>query len=101
MKNIAIAFLLVFTISLGAFSWHQRSQIAQMQTQLAAGAKITVVDVRGPALFAQAHIPGAINIPAEVCARKAALATDDTERVALFVKAVKVLRASPLRTATA
>ena len=36
MKNIAIAFLLVFTISLGAFSWHQRSQIAQMQTQLAA-----------------------------------------------------------------
>ena len=44
--------------------------VPDLQTQLAAGAKITVVDVRGPALFAQAHIPGAINIPAEVCARK-------------------------------
>ena len=36
MKNIAIVVLLVFTISLGAFSWHQRNQIAQIQTQLAA-----------------------------------------------------------------
>jgi rhodanese-related sulfurtransferase len=44
--------------------------VSDLQTQLAAGAKITVVDVRGPALFAQAHLPGAINIPAEVCARK-------------------------------
>jgi hypothetical protein len=35
MKNVAIAFLLAATISLGAFSWHQRNQIAQIQTQLA------------------------------------------------------------------
>jgi hypothetical protein len=35
MKNIAIAVLLVFTISLGAFSWHQRNQLTQTQTQLA------------------------------------------------------------------
>jgi hypothetical protein len=35
MKNIAIALLLAATVALGAFSWHQRNQIAQIQTQLA------------------------------------------------------------------
>ena len=44
--------------------------VSDLQTQLAGGGKITVVDVRDPAVFAQAHIPGAINIPAEVCQRK-------------------------------
>ena len=32
--------------------------------------KVTVIDVRAPALFARAHIPGAINIPASLCAQK-------------------------------
>ena len=35
MKNIALILLLVATISLSAFSWHQRNQISQMQTRLA------------------------------------------------------------------
>jgi hypothetical protein len=35
MKNVAITLLLAATISLGAFSWHQKNQLAQMQTQLA------------------------------------------------------------------
>lgn len=35
MKNIAIVLLLAVTISLGALAWHQRNQIAQLQTQLA------------------------------------------------------------------
>jgi rhodanese-related sulfurtransferase len=44
--------------------------VSDLQTQLASSSKITVVDVRSPALFAQGHIPGAINIPAELCEQK-------------------------------
>jgi rhodanese-related sulfurtransferase len=44
--------------------------VSELQTQLAGGGKIIVVDVRGTGVFAEAHIPGAINIPAEVCPRK-------------------------------
>ncbi len=36
MKNIAIAFLLVAVLTLGALSWHQKDRLAQMQAQLAA-----------------------------------------------------------------
>ena len=32
--------------------------------------KVTVIDVRTPALFTRAHIPGAINIPASLCTQK-------------------------------
>jgi rhodanese-related sulfurtransferase len=39
----------------------------QMTNRLA---KLTVIDVRAPALFARAHIPGAINIPASLCPQK-------------------------------
>src|ERR1039457_2014313 len=34
MKNIVIAILLAATLSLGAFSWHQKNQLTQLQTQL-------------------------------------------------------------------
>lgn len=36
MKNIAIVLLLAATLSLGAFNWHQKNRVAQLQTQLAA-----------------------------------------------------------------
>ena len=42
--------------------------VAELSRDLAQGAKLTVVDIRSTALFSQGHIPGAINIPAELCA---------------------------------
>ncbi len=44
--------------------------VADLQSQLAGGAKITVIDVRSPELYSQAHVPGAINIPASLCPLK-------------------------------
>ena len=44
--------------------------VAALRDQLAAGGKITVVDIRSPLAFAQEHIPGAINIPASLCPLK-------------------------------
>jgi rhodanese-related sulfurtransferase len=44
--------------------------VADLQNQLAKAAKITVIDVRSPTLFAQGHIPGAINVPGSLCAQK-------------------------------
>jgi rhodanese-related sulfurtransferase len=42
--------------------------VAELSRQIAQGARLTVVDIRATALFTQGHIPGAINIPAELCA---------------------------------
>ena len=44
--------------------------VAQLQTEMAKGAKLTVIDIRMPALYAESHIPGAINIPASLCPKK-------------------------------
>ena len=44
--------------------------MADLQKQLADGAKVTVVDIRSPRAFAQEHIPGAINIPESLCPLK-------------------------------
>jgi rhodanese-related sulfurtransferase len=44
--------------------------VADLQNQLAGGAKIAVIDVRSPELYSQAHVPGAINIPASLCPLK-------------------------------
>lgn len=44
--------------------------VAELQTQIAKGARLTVVDIRLPALFAASHIPGAINVPASLCPHK-------------------------------
>jgi rhodanese-related sulfurtransferase len=45
--------------------------VGELQMQLTNKlAKVTVIDVRTPALFTRAHIPGAINIPASLCPQK-------------------------------
>lgn len=44
--------------------------VAELQKQLAAGARVTVVDIRSPLAYAEEHIPGAINIPASLCPLK-------------------------------
>jgi rhodanese-related sulfurtransferase len=44
--------------------------VAQLQQQLADGAKVVLIDVRLPTSFAQEHLPGAINIPASLCSQK-------------------------------
>jgi rhodanese-related sulfurtransferase len=41
-----------------------------LQKWIAAGDRLTIVDVRLPAVFAAGHIPGAINIPASLCPYK-------------------------------
>jgi rhodanese-related sulfurtransferase len=43
---------------------------ANLQQQLAGGAKVVLIDVRIPTSFAQGHLPGAINIPASLCSQK-------------------------------
>ena len=44
--------------------------MAALQRVLAAGDKLTIIDVRQTSLFAKDHIPGAINIPAALCPLK-------------------------------
>jgi len=44
--------------------------VADLQARLAKGDKLTVIDVRAPALFSEGHIPGAINVPASLCPYK-------------------------------
>ena len=41
--------------------------VAGLNSQLAQGEKLTIIDVRSTALFTQGHIPGAINIPTALC----------------------------------
>jgi rhodanese-related sulfurtransferase len=43
---------------------------AQLQQRLARAEKLTIIDVRSPALYARGHIPGAINVPASLCPLK-------------------------------
>jgi rhodanese-related sulfurtransferase len=43
---------------------------AEVQQQLRAGEKLTLIDVRPTALFKQGHIPNAINVPASVVPHK-------------------------------
>ncbi len=45
--------------------------VTELQAQLTnRPVEVTVIDVRIPALFTRSHIPGAINIPASLCAQK-------------------------------
>jgi rhodanese-related sulfurtransferase len=41
--------------------------VADLQRELAAGDKLTIIDLRRNSFFAAEHIPGAINIPATLC----------------------------------
>lgn len=50
----------------GAMNAHGVS-VSELQQDLTAHTKVTVVDVRSATLFARSHIPGAINIPAVLC----------------------------------
>ena len=43
---------------------------AELTALMAQGERITVVDIRSPGLFQAGHIPGAINVPERVLARK-------------------------------
>ena len=67
--------IIVRLAALGAAGWAMTLAgssitVADLQRQLAGGVKSTVIDVRSPALYSQAHIPGAINIPASLCPLK-------------------------------
>jgi len=42
----------------------------EVRAQLGAGEKVTIVDIRSRALYAEEHIPGAINLPAAVIDKK-------------------------------
>jgi rhodanese-related sulfurtransferase len=44
--------------------------VAELQQELAGGGKLTVIDVRSTPLYNHGHIPGAINVPAPLCAQK-------------------------------
>ncbi|HEV2391802.1 MAG TPA: rhodanese-like domain-containing protein [Verrucomicrobiae bacterium] len=57
---------------LGAFTslQAQSATLAQLQQRLAQREKLTIIDVRSPVLYAQGHVPGAINIPASLCSQK-------------------------------
>lgn len=44
--------------------------VADLQKRLKAGEKLTVIDVRPTLQFQHGHIPGAINVPASLCAQK-------------------------------
>jgi rhodanese-related sulfurtransferase len=43
--------------------------VADLQHRLDSGERVTLIDVRSPTLFTRGHLPGAINIPASVCAQ--------------------------------
>jgi rhodanese-related sulfurtransferase len=74
------------------------ASVAGLREQLAAGGRITVVDIRSPIAFKQEHIPGAINIPASLCPLKNlpplgqvvvcgdGLGTDETEAAAALAQ---------------
>jgi rhodanese-related sulfurtransferase len=70
--NRVISFLLLAASVWAASACSAASiTVRELQAQLTNYVtRITVIDVRAPALFARAHIPGAINIPASVCGQK-------------------------------
>lgn len=60
-------------VSLGAFAAASLAHAispTQLQRELGKGAKLTIIDVRNTDVFQQAHIPGAINLPAALCSAK-------------------------------
>ncbi len=46
------------------------ASVAEVQQRLAQGDHLTLIDLRLPALYARGHLPGAINVPASVCAER-------------------------------
>jgi len=60
----------VVVVALFAASAADGMTVAELQQKLDKGAKLTVIDIRSPTLFARGHIPGAINVPASLCEQK-------------------------------
>lgn len=60
--GIFFAFML-FTIQVSLAAGLNRITGEELQTMMKDGKQITIVDVREPALFANGHVQGAINIP--------------------------------------
>ncbi|HHL38965.1 MAG TPA: rhodanese-like domain-containing protein [Deltaproteobacteria bacterium] len=57
---------------------------AQLEAMMKDGEKLVIIDVREPELYAQGHIPGAVNIPYET-ARKRILKELDRDERNVFV----------------
>ena len=64
MNNFAFVLALAPVLSVLALS------PADLETRLAGGEKLTIIDVRAPAFYEKGHIPNAINIPAALCHTK-------------------------------
>jgi rhodanese-related sulfurtransferase len=71
-KHGSALFCFVSAMLLGATSWLSAGTItvADLQRELAAGDKPTIIDLRRNSFFMTEHIPGAINIPATLCPAK-------------------------------
>lgn len=77
----------------GQIGQTSKSAVA-LQTKAGAQEPLTLIDIRAPALYTRSHIPGAINVPASLCAQKhlpplgkvvvygAGLGPDETDRAA-------------------
>ncbi len=75
MKNKSFSFAcgLGLLLSLLAVATNQEAcaiSASELQAALSKGEKVTAIDIRTPELFRRSHIPGAINIPASLCAQK-------------------------------
>lgn len=55
---------------LAAMSGAHAVTVTELQQRLKAGDQMTLIDVRSTRQFEEGHIPGAINIPASLCAQK-------------------------------
>jgi rhodanese-related sulfurtransferase len=70
LLNRCLVFSVCLAIGLVAALPARGLTVAELQKALAGGAHLTVIDVRSVTLFQLGHIPGAINIPAALCAQK-------------------------------
>ncbi len=80
-KALAIAAMLVLSAgpSLSALEEHQaiapgspETPARKLQTDLAAGKKVLVIDVRSPKEYEEGHVAGAVNIPLDELSKKIA-----------------------------
>lgn len=91
----------------GGTSWASVTA-AELRALLSGGERVTVVDVRGENAFAEAHIPGAINVPLAVVKEKNlpplgrvvvcgdSVDTAETARAALILSQKPGINAEPL-----
>lgn len=68
MKKAIMAANLIFALLLFSYQFafagpHRVISDDELRAMMRDGKPLTIVDVREPALFARAHVPGAINIP--------------------------------------